>query len=65
MGQINDFIKQQICALIESRWGYDKIKCHACPTANSVDCGIFAMASLTCFLFDADSKTQHFDEKLL
>ena len=48
-----------------SRWGYDKVKCHACPTAISVDCGIFAMASLTCFLFDTDSKTQRFDEKLL
>ena len=32
---------------------------------NSVDCGIFAMAFLTCILFDEDSKTQRFDEKLL
>ena len=31
---------------------------------NSVDCGIFAMAFLTCILSDEDPKTQRFDEKL-
>ena len=31
---------------------------------NSVDCGIFAMAFLTCILFDENPKTQHFNEKL-
>ena len=32
---------------------------------NSVNCGLLAMAFLTCILFDEDPKTQRFDEKLL
>ena len=50
-----------------SRW-----RCAARPNVmpvqqqtNSVNCGLLAMAFLTCILFDEDPKTQRFDEKLL
>ena len=43
-----------------------KNKLHARPTAKkSVDCGILAMTFLTCILFDKDTKTRHFHQKLL
>ena len=46
----------------------DVLKVNVMPVqqqTNSVDCGIFATAFLTCILFDEDRKTQRFDEKLL
>ena len=46
----------------------DVLKLNAMPVqqqTNSVDYGIFAMAFLTCILFDEDRKTQRLDEKLL
>ena len=51
-------IKQQICALMQV--DEDLVKINFMPVQqqkNSVDCGIFAMALLTCILFDEDTKT--------
>ena len=65
-GRINDFVKQQICALMEA--DMDVLKINVLPVqqqTNSVDCGISAIAFLTCILFYEDPKTQRFDEKLL
>ena len=65
-GRIHEFVKQQICALMQA--DEDMLKINGMPfqkQTNSVDCGIFAMAFLTWILFDEDPKTQHFDEKLL
>ena len=65
-GRINDFIKQQICALMQT--DVDVLKINVTPVqqqTNLVDCGIFAMAFLTYILLDEDPKTQCFDEKLL
>ena len=67
--RINDFVKQQICALMQAN--EDVLKINVMPvqqqtnSANLVDCGIFAMAFLTCILFDEDPNTQRLDEKLL
>ena len=47
-GRINDFVKQQICALMQA--DVDVLKINVMPVqqqTNSVDCGIFAMAFLT------------------
>ena len=67
--RINDFVKQQICALIQADEDVLKINVmlvqQQTNSANSADYGIFAMAFLTCLLFDEDPKTQRFDEKLL
>ena len=55
-GLINDFVKQQICALLEAH--EDVLKMNVMPVqqqTNSVDWGTF----------DELSKTQHFDKKLL
>ena len=53
--RINDFVKQQIYALLQA--DEDVLKINVMPVqrqANSVGCGIFAMAFLTCILFDED-----------
>ena len=65
-GRINDFVKPQTCALMQV--DEDILKINGMPVqqqTNSLDCGTFAMAFLTCILFDEDPKTQRFDEKLL
>ena len=65
-GRINDFVKPQICALMQL--DEDMLKVNGMlvqQQTNSVDCGTFAMAFLTCILFDEDPKTQRFNEKLL
>ena len=57
-GRINDFIKQQICALMQT--DVDVLKINVTPVqqqTNLVDCGIFAMAFLTYILLDEDPKT--------
>ena len=65
-GRINDFVKQQIYALMQA--DVSVLKINVMPVqqqTNSVDCGIFAMAFVTSILFDEGPKTQRFDEKLL
>ena len=50
-GRINDLVKQQICALMQA--DVDVLKINVMPVqqqTNSVDCGIFAMAFLTCIV---------------
>ena len=51
-GRINDFVKQQVCTLMQA--DEDVLKINVMPVqqeTNSVDCGIFAIAFLTCILF--------------